>query len=97
MFLFCQWQGKRVDCDKLVKKTKTDSGFCCSFNTMDLNDEIEWSDEDVEEEIKDYDYDEDINYEDTGDEVTTHTDSIDRWATDTIIIMEFICSQILFS
>ena len=28
---------------------------------MDLNDEIEWNDEDVEEEIKDYDYNEDIN------------------------------------
>ena len=78
MFLFCKWHGKRVDCDKLVKKTKTDAGFCCSFNTMDLNDEIDWSDKEKEEDSSDYDYDYDYNNDEYGDEFTSGTGSIDR-------------------
>ena len=50
MFLFCKWQGKRVDCDKVVKQRKTDDGFCCSFNTIDLTEGYALSEEDLEEE-----------------------------------------------
>ena len=50
MFLYCKWQGKRVDCDKVVKQRKTDDGFCCSFNTIDLAESYALSEEDFEEE-----------------------------------------------
>ena len=36
MFLYCKWKGQRVDCSKYVKIMKTDDGFCCSINTLDL-------------------------------------------------------------
>ena len=38
MFLHCKWKGKRVSCKKYVKQMKTDDGFCCSLNTLDLAD-----------------------------------------------------------
>merc|ERR1711971_1515993 len=36
MFLYCKWQGKEIDCSSVVKQRKTDAGFCCSVNTVDL-------------------------------------------------------------
>ena len=50
MFLYCKWQGKRVDCDKVVTQRKTDSGFCCSFNTIDMAESYDLTEEDLAEE-----------------------------------------------
>ena len=36
MFLYCKWKGKRVDCKHYVKQMKTDTGFCCSINAINL-------------------------------------------------------------
>ena len=47
MFLYCKWQGKRVDCDKIVTQRKTDDGFCCSFNTIDMAESYALSEEDL--------------------------------------------------
>ena len=51
MFLYCKWQGKRVDCDKVVMQRKTDDGFCCSINTIDLAESYAASEDDAEEEM----------------------------------------------
>ena len=50
MFLYCKWQGKRVDCDKVVMQRKTDDGFCCSINTIDLAESYAASEDDDGEE-----------------------------------------------
>ena len=50
MFLYCKWQGKRVDCDKVVMQRKTDDGFCCSINTIDLAESYAASEDEEEEE-----------------------------------------------
>ena len=34
MFIECYWYGKEYDCSDLFKLRPTDSGFCCSFNTL---------------------------------------------------------------
>ena len=36
MFLYCKWKGKRVDCKHYVRQMKTDTGFCCSINAINL-------------------------------------------------------------
>ena len=36
MFLYCKWRGKRVDCNHYVRQMKTDTGFCCSINAINL-------------------------------------------------------------
>ena len=64
-----------MNCDKLVKKTRTDAGFCCSFNTMDLNDEIDWSVEDTKEDINNFDYD--VSYEDIKEEIYDYDSDYD--------------------
>ncbi|XP_023328627.1 pickpocket protein 28 isoform X2 [Eurytemora carolleeae] len=38
MFLFCKWQGKQEECKHFVTMRKTDDGFCCSFNAINLAD-----------------------------------------------------------
>ncbi|PSN58038.1 hypothetical protein C0J52_02048 [Blattella germanica] len=32
MLIKCKWRGKRTSCDSLFTMSKTDAGFCCSFN-----------------------------------------------------------------
>ena len=34
MFIKCYWYGKEYNCSDLFKLRPTDSGFCCSFNTL---------------------------------------------------------------
>ena len=36
MFLYCKWKGKQVDCKHYVRQMKTDTGFCCSINAINL-------------------------------------------------------------
>lgn len=41
MILVCMWQGSYVPCtQKLFKVRRTDNGFCCSFNTVDWEDQL---------------------------------------------------------
>ena len=34
--LICRWHGEYKNCSDLFQSTKTDDGFCCSFNTVSL-------------------------------------------------------------
>ena len=36
MMLICRWHGEYQNCSELFQSTKTDDGFCCSFNTVSL-------------------------------------------------------------
>ncbi len=36
MLLACTWQGRTVDCKNFFETSKSDVGFCCSFNTVKL-------------------------------------------------------------
>ena len=36
MMLICRWHGEYKNCSELFQSTKTDDGFCCSFNTVSL-------------------------------------------------------------
>ena len=36
MMLICRWHGEYQNCSDLFQSTKTDDGFCCSFNTVSL-------------------------------------------------------------
>ena len=40
MFLECYWYGKNYTCSDLFKLTPTDSGFCCSFNTLAMEEQL---------------------------------------------------------
>ena len=40
MFLECYWYGKEYDCSDLFKLRPTDSGFCCSFNTLAMEEQL---------------------------------------------------------
>ena len=40
MFLECYWYGKEYDCSDLFKLRPTDSGFCCSFNTLAMEEQF---------------------------------------------------------
>ena len=40
MFLECYWYGKKYDCSDLFKLRPTDSGFCCSFNTLVMEEQL---------------------------------------------------------
>ena len=41
MILVCLWQGQYVDCTPNYFETRrTDNGFCCSFNTVDIGDQL---------------------------------------------------------
>ena len=34
LLIACQWQGKAKDCAEIFTLTKSDSGYCCSFNIV---------------------------------------------------------------
>ncbi len=40
MILACYWQGKAVDCMQLFQVRRTDNGFCCSFNTVNIDEQL---------------------------------------------------------
>ena len=37
MALVCRWHGEFRNCSHMFKVSKTDDGFCCSFNTVSLS------------------------------------------------------------
>ena len=40
MFLGCYWYGMKYDCSDLFKLRPTDDGFCCSFNTLAMEEQL---------------------------------------------------------
>ncbi len=40
MFLRCYWYGIRHNCADLFKLRPTDDGFCCSFNTLAMEEQL---------------------------------------------------------
>ena len=34
--MICRWHGEYKNCSDLFRSSKTDDGFCCSFNTVSL-------------------------------------------------------------
>ena len=40
MILACVWQGKMVPCTELFSVRRTDDGFCCSFNTLRMSEQL---------------------------------------------------------
>ena len=40
MFLECYWYGKQYDCSDLFELRPTDDGFCCSFNTLAMEEQL---------------------------------------------------------
>ena len=40
MVLSCQWNGKAVKCGDLFAVRRTDGGFCCSFNTVRMAEQL---------------------------------------------------------
>ena len=58
MMLICRWQGEYRNCSEMFKVTKTDNGFCCSFNTISVSEGFAKApeDESADEEPAEYDY-----------------------------------------
>ena len=58
MALICRWQGEYRNCSEMFKVTKTDNGFCCSFNTISVSEGFAKAPEDVssDDESAEYDY-----------------------------------------
>ena len=55
--VFCRWHGEYRNCSEMFTSSKTDDGFCCSFNTVSLAEgfaKLEDDDED-DDEVGDYD------------------------------------------
>ena len=81
IFCFCRWHGEFRNCSEMFKPTKTDDGFCCSFNTVSLSEGFAKSPtikQDSADSEDDFDYDDDYEDEefiDYGDEIT---DSIEE-------------------
>eukprot|EP00094_Tigriopus_californicus_P002100 TCALIF_02024-PA protein Name:"Similar to Nach Sodium channel protein Nach (Drosophila melanogaster)" AED:0.08 eAED:0.09 QI:38/0.85/0.37/1/0.28/0.5/8/0/589 len=44
MLLYCEWQGIPKKCDTLFKVSKSDNGFCCSFNIVTTREQFETAD-----------------------------------------------------
>ena len=40
LLVACQWQGEAKDCAQLFTLTKSDSGYCCSFNIVDTDKQL---------------------------------------------------------
>ena len=47
MFLMCLWKGKQVKCNDIFSIHKTDNGFCCSFNALNIS-EMFYNSENIE-------------------------------------------------
>ena len=50
MFLMCLWKGKQVNCNDIFAIHKTDNGFCCSFNALNISEMFQTS-EDINNKI----------------------------------------------
>jgi hypothetical protein len=67
--MFCRWHGEFRNCSEMFKVTKTDDGFCCSFNTVSLSEGFAKSPtleggSDNEDDYEDFEYEEYIDYGD---------------------------------
>ena len=85
-YLACRWHGEFRNCSEMFKVTKTDDGFCCSFNTVSLSQGFAKPPplDDNSDEINDYDYGEE---EDEGDYLMFYDDEYtDAAASDTSAI-----------
>ncbi len=40
IFLTCAWQGKSGDCSKMFTTSRTDYGYCCSFNIINIAEQL---------------------------------------------------------
>ena len=40
LLVACEWQGEIKDCEELFTPTKSDSGYCCSFNFVDTDQQL---------------------------------------------------------
>lgn len=40
MLLSCLWHGEAVNCSDVFQTSRTDVGFCCSFNTIKLEEQL---------------------------------------------------------
>ena len=40
MIVSCHWQGTPHKCSELFDVRRTDDGFCCSFNTMAVDEQL---------------------------------------------------------
>lgn len=40
MFLLCLWEGKEVNCKDIFEIRRTDNGYCCSFNTIKMAEQL---------------------------------------------------------
>ena len=40
MILKCYWFGMKEDCNDLFDVRPTDNGFCCSFNTLPMAEQL---------------------------------------------------------
>ena len=52
IFVNCRWHGEYRNCSEMFTSSKTDDGFCCSFNTVSLAEgfaKLEDDDEDDDE------------------------------------------------
>ena len=47
MMTHCSWNGRSVACSEIFDVRRTDSGFCCSFNTLNPAENFDLSDVDV--------------------------------------------------
>ena len=68
MIVMCRWQGEFRNCSEMFTSSKTDDGFCCSFNTISLAEGFA-KPENLEEDSEgtnDYDYDYSAAYYDYG-------------------------------
>ena len=57
IFVKCRWHGQYRNCSEMFTSSKTDDGFCCSFNTVSLAEGFAKLDEDEDDAGGDYDYD----------------------------------------
>ena len=58
-----RWHGEFRNCTDIFKMMKTDDGFCCSFNTIGVEDSFaKVDDNDDADDSNDYDYYDDYDY-----------------------------------
>ena len=57
MMLLCRWHGEYKNCSDLFRSSKTDDGFCCSFNIVSLAEGFTKVDLDESSDEDSYSYD----------------------------------------
>ena len=62
MILMCRWHGEFRNCSQMFTSSKTDDGFCCSFNTVSLAEGFATEELDDDSDSNDYEYDYDYGY-----------------------------------